>query len=100
VTAQVQGAAALGLAWPRAAATFTGTVSGNSLDLSNQRNPYPVPVTIAFTRNAPLVGTVAGDGAHRQRDLQLRHQQDADCGIRDTCRTYRSSTHQTPTVKL
>jgi len=76
VTAQVQGAAALGLGLATGSATFTGTVLGNSLDLSISGTVSGSSGTCAFTRNAHLVGTVAGRRAHRQRDLQLRHQQD------------------------
>jgi hypothetical protein len=85
VTAQVQGAAALGLGLATGSATFTGTVSGNSLDLSISGTVSGSSGTCAFTRNAHLVGTVAGDVLTGSVTYSFATNKTADCGIRDTC---------------
>jgi hypothetical protein len=85
VTAKVQGAAALGLALATGSATFTGTVSGNSLDLSISGTVSGSSGTCAFTRNARLLGTVSGDVLTGSVTYTYATNKTADCGTRDSC---------------
>jgi hypothetical protein len=85
VTAKVQGAAALGLGLAMGSATFTGTVSGNSLDLSISGTVSGSSGTCAFTRNARLVGTVAGDVLTGSVTYTFATNRMPDCGTRNTC---------------
>ena len=85
VTAKVQGAAGLGLGLITGSDTFTGKISGNSLDLSISGTLSGSSGTCAFTRNAHLVGSVAGDLLTGSVTYTFATNKTADCGIRDTC---------------
>jgi hypothetical protein len=85
VTAKVEGAAALGLGLALGSATFTGKVSGSSLDLSISGTVPGSSGTCAFTRNAHLVGTVSGDLLTGSVTYTFATNKASDCGIRDTC---------------
>jgi hypothetical protein len=85
VTAKVQGAAALGLVLGMGSATFTGTVSGNSLDLSISGTVSGSSGTCAFTRNARLVGTVSGDVITGRVTYTYATNKTSECGTRDSC---------------
>jgi hypothetical protein len=85
VTAKVQGAAGLGLSLATGSDTFTGKISGNSLDLSIIGTVAGSSGTCAFTRNAHLVGTLAGDLLTGSVTYTYATNQNADCGTRDTC---------------
>ena len=85
VTAKVQGLAGLALGVATGSATFTGKVSGNSLDLSISGTVSGSSGTCAFTRNAHLVGTVSGDVLTGSVTYTYATNKTADCGTRDSC---------------
>jgi hypothetical protein len=85
VTAKVQGVPGLGLGLATGSDTFTGKVSGNSLDLSIVGNVPGSSGNCAFTRNAHLVGTVAGDLLTGSVTYTYATNKNPDCGTRDTC---------------
>jgi hypothetical protein len=100
VTAKVQGAAGLALGLAMGSATFTGKVSGNSLDLSISGTVSGSSGTCAFTRNAHLVGTVAGDVLTGTVTYTFATNK-TDCGTRDTCQdTQVFNGTRPPTVSL
>jgi hypothetical protein len=84
-TAKVQGAGALGLTLITGSDTFTGKVSGNSLDLSISGTLPGSSGSCAFTRNAHLVGTLAGDSLTGSVTYTFATNNDSECGIRNTC---------------
>lgn len=85
VTAKVQGVPGLGLGLATGSDTFTGKVSGNSLDLSIVGNVPGSSGNCAFTRNAHLAGTVAGDLLTGSVTYTFATNKNPDCGTRDTC---------------
>ena len=85
VTAKVQGAAGLGLSLATGSDTFTGKVSGHSLDLSISGTVPGSSGTCAFTRNAHLVGTIDGDLLSGSVTYTYATNKAADCGTLDTC---------------
>ena len=85
VTAKVQGVAGLALALATGSDTFAGKVSGDSLDLSIDGSVAGSSDTCAFTRNAHLVGTVAGDLLTGSVTYTYATNKTPDCGTRDTC---------------
>ncbi len=85
VTAKVQGVAGVALSLATGSDTFTGRVSGNSLDLSIIGTVAGSSGTCAFTRDAHLVGTLAGDLLTGSVTYTYATNKTADCGIRDAC---------------
>jgi len=85
VTAQVQGAAGLGLSLIAGSDTFTGKVSDHSLDLSIIGTVAGSSGTCAFTRNAHLVGKLEGDSLSGSVTYTYATNNAPDCGTRETC---------------
>jgi len=86
VTAQVQNlAAALGLGLATGTDTFTGKVTGNSLDLWIYGTTSGSSGTCAYTRNVHLQAKLSGDELVGTVTYTFATNQTADCGTKDTC---------------
>jgi hypothetical protein len=85
VTAKVQGVAGLGLGLATGSDTFTGKLSGNTLDLSISGTVSGSSSTCAFTRDAHLVATISGDVLTGSVTYTYATNKTPDCGTRDTC---------------
>jgi len=85
VDAQVQGLPGAALALAMGSDTFSGTVSGNSLDLSISGTMPGSSGTCAFTRRAHLTGSLSGDVLSGKVTYTYVTNKTADCGFRDTC---------------
>jgi len=96
VTAKVQGVAGMGLSLATGSDTFTGKISGNSLDLSiiepwaGPAAPVPSHATPTWSARLPeilLTGSVTYTYATNKN---------ADCGTRDTCQDIQRFTAPAP----
>jgi hypothetical protein len=85
VSGQVQGIAGLALTWSMGTDTFTGTVEGNSLDLSISGTMAGSSGTCAYTRNAHLAAKVSGDVIEGKVTYTYVTNKTADCGALTTC---------------
>ena len=65
--------------------TFTGKLSGNTLDLSISGTVSGSSSTCAFTRDAYLVATISGDVLTGSVTYTYATNKTPDCGTRDTC---------------
>ena len=85
VQGQIQGLGGLALGIAMGTDTFTGKVSGDSLDLSIDGTMAGSAGTCAFTRNARMRAELAGDVLTGTVTYTFATNCTADCGIRDTC---------------
>ncbi len=85
VRATVQGVAGLALGLSMGSDTFTGTVSGDALDLWIAGTMSGSSGTCAYTRNAHLVAKLSGDVLTGTVTYTFASNKTADCGFRDTC---------------
>jgi hypothetical protein len=85
VSAQVQGVSGVALSLATGTSTFTGTVSGSSVNLSIAGTSAGSSGTCAYTVNAHLVGTLSGDALQGSVTYTYLTNKTADCGTRDTC---------------
>jgi hypothetical protein len=65
--------------------TFTGKISGNSLDMSIDGTMAGSSGTCAYMRNAHLVANLSGDVLTGNVYYSFSTNKAADCGTRDTC---------------
>jgi len=84
-SAQVQGIAGTLFVFAMGSDTFTGTVSGKSLDMSISGTMAGSSGTCAFTRNARLQANLSGDVLTGSVTYTFLTNKTADCGTRDTC---------------
>lgn len=85
ITAEVQGLAGLALGISMGTATFTGVVSGSTIDASISGTMAGSSGTCAYTRNARLVATLSGDTVQGSVVYTYATNKTADCGSKATC---------------
>ncbi len=85
VAAQIKGVGGTLLALALGTDTFTGKVSGDSLDLAIAGTVPGSNSTCVFTRNARMQAKLAGDLLTGTVTYSFATNRTADCGFRDTC---------------
>jgi hypothetical protein len=85
VSAQVQGVAGIALQLGMGSDTFTGHVSGSSLDLAISGTMAGSQGTCAYTRNARLEAKLVGDALSGTLTYTYATNKAADCGTLSTC---------------
>jgi hypothetical protein len=85
VSGQVQGVGGTLLSLALGSNTFTGKMSGDSLDVTIAGTTPGADGTCAFTRNAHMQAKLTGDVLTGTITYSFATNRTADCGAKDTC---------------